>query len=337
MAGATQTWGANGLRWIIRIVAGFFALVAIAVGVVAGLTLEFGERPASSLEPLTTADDVKFIEANGIRFAYLEAGEGPLVLLFHGYPETARSWRVVQQRLAASGYRVIAPYMRGYPPTAFASNGDYAVSALARDVLALIDAFGAQSAIVIGHDWGASAVYAAAAENPAKISRLVALAIPHPKSFAGDPTIFLNAPHFLYYQLPVAERLVWSYDFAHIDWIYDQWAAGDYTPDTAVMADIKTTLRSPDATENVLGYYWSLFNRDPAELEAAARRTISVSTLIIAGAEDGAVSRERYEAARTAFTGPYDYVELAGVGHFPQLEAPDKTADAILTFLHPTR
>jgi pimeloyl-ACP methyl ester carboxylesterase len=99
------------------------------------------------------------------------------------------------------------------------------------------------------------------------------------------------------------------------------------------MADIKTTLRSPGATSSVLGYYWSLFQRDPAELEEAAKRTIAVPTLIIAGTEDGAVDRARYEAARGAFTGPYHYVELEGVGHFAQLEAPEKTADAILAFL----
>jgi pimeloyl-ACP methyl ester carboxylesterase len=172
--------GADVLRGITRVIVGLFALVIIAVGSLAWTTLEFGDRPAFSLQPLPIASDIKFIEANGIRFAYVEAGQGPLVLLFHGYPETARSWGVVQQRLAASGYRVIAPFMRGYPPTALAANGDYSVPALARDVLGLIDAFGAQSAIVVGHDWGASAVYAAAVENPAKISRMVAIAIPHP-------------------------------------------------------------------------------------------------------------------------------------------------------------
>ena len=321
------------LGWLLRIVGGLVLLGLLALGGLATILLEYGERPASSLKPIEVAPDVKFIEANGIRFAYLEEGQGPLVLLFHGYPETARSWKVVQQRLAASGYRVVAPYMRGYPPTSFAADGDYSVPALGRDVIALIEALGEQSAIIVGHDWGASAVYAAVAENPAKISRLVAMAIPHPRSFVGDPTIFLNAPHFIYYQLPIAERLVWSHDFAHIEWIYSQWAADSYAPSPEALADIKATLRAPGATEGVLGYYWSLFKRDPAELEAAAARTIAVPTLVIAGAVDGAVSRTRYEKARDAFTGPYSYVELEGVGHFPQLEAPEQTADAIVAFL----
>lgn len=91
------------LRWFVRILAGATALIALAIGVAAIMFLEFGERPASSLQPLAVAPDVKFVEANGIRFAYLEEGQGPLVLLFHGYPETARSWRTIQQRLAGAG------------------------------------------------------------------------------------------------------------------------------------------------------------------------------------------------------------------------------------------
>jgi len=320
------------LAWIIRIVGGLALLIVIGAGALAVMTLEFGERPASSLKPFEITGDIKFVEANGIRFAYIEEGQGPLVLLFHGYPETARSWKVVQQRLAQSGYRAVAPYMRGYPPTALAADGDYTTGALARDVLGLIDAFGAQSATVVGHDWGAAAVYAAAAKEPTKIDRLVALAIPHPRGVLGDPTVFLRAPHFLYYQLPIAERLVWSRDFVHIESIYRQWAPG-YRAPPEVLNHIKATLRAPGATAGVLGYYWSLFKRDPAEMERSAASEIAIPTLIIAGADDGAVGLERYEKARAAFTGDYRFVALKGVGHFPQLEAAEKTADEIVALL----
>jgi len=320
------------LRWTLRIAGSLIVLIVLVSGTVALKVLEFGDRPAESLEPIEIAPDVHFVEANGIRFGYLEEGQGPLILLFHGYPETARSWKAVQHRLAGAGYRVVAPYMRGYPPTSFTSDGDYSVQALGGDVVALIDALGARSAIVVGHDWGASAVYSAAAESPQQITKLVALSIPHPRSFAGDPTILLDAPHFLYYQLPIAERLVWSYDFAHIDWIYRQWAPA-FAPSADVMHDIKATLRTPGATASALGYYWTLFDRDPAEVEAAAAKPITIPALIIAGAEDGPVDRARYEKAREAFTNAYTYVELDGVGHFPQLEAPDPVADAILDFV----
>ena len=71
-----------------------------------------------------SAEELKYVDANGISFAYLEEGEGPLVLLFHGYPETARSWAFVQSRIAGEGYRVVAPFTRGYPPTTASETGD---------------------------------------------------------------------------------------------------------------------------------------------------------------------------------------------------------------------
>lgn len=264
--------------------------------------------------------------------AYIEEGSGPLVLLLHGYPETARSWSTVQHKLAAAGYHVVAPYMRGYPPSGFAADGNYSVGALGGDASALIDAFGGGKAIVVGHDWGATAAYAIATEHPEKVATLVVLAIPHPRSFAGDPSLFLDAPHFIYYQAPWAERLVWSHDFAHIASIYHQWASPNYQPPREVLDDIKATLRAPGGVHGALSYYWGLFK--PGGLDPkAGERTIGVPSLVIAGADDGAVKSGRFAKARAAFTARYQYVELPGVGHFPQLEAGDTVADAIIAFL----
>lgn len=78
------------------------AMVGLAIAAAFWMGLEFGSRPPGSIKPLAAASDVRFVEANGIRFAYLEAGKGPLVLLLHGYPETARSWSAVQRKMAAA-------------------------------------------------------------------------------------------------------------------------------------------------------------------------------------------------------------------------------------------
>jgi len=139
-------------------------------------------------------------------------------------------------------------------------------------------------------------------------------------------------PHFLYYQFPWARRLVWSNDFAHIDRIYALWSPGFEPPRDAV-EDIKATLRAPGAIDGALGYYWSLFQATAADRNRAANSSILVPSLIIAGTADGAVNKARFEKARSAFSGTYTYVGLEGVGHFPQLEAPDKVSDAIVTFL----
>jgi pimeloyl-ACP methyl ester carboxylesterase len=317
------------MRWVRRFVILLVVLAAGAVAATLWMGLEFGDQPTQALTP---ASDVKFVDANGIHFAYLEEGTGPLVLLMHGYPETARSWAVVQHKLAAAGYRVVAPYMRGYPPSGFAADGNYSVATLGQDITALIDALGESKAIVVGHDWGASAAYAAATAHPEKVTALVTIAIPHARAFAGDPTLFLSAPHFVYYQAPWSERLVWSRDFAHIDSIYRQWASPTYTPTREVLDDIKSTLRAPGAVQGALSYYWGLFKAGGLDPKAG-ERTISVPSLVIAGADDGAVKSDRFAKARGAFLARYEYVEIPNAGHFPQLEAGDKTADAIIAFL----
>ena len=105
-------------------------------------------------------DAIRFVEANGLNFAYLENGSGPLVLMLHGFPDTAHSWDDLRPRIAAQGYRAVSPFMRGYHPTAI-PHRDTDQETLARDPLALIEALGTRDAIIIGHDWGASAAYGA--------------------------------------------------------------------------------------------------------------------------------------------------------------------------------
>ncbi len=279
------------------------------------------------------AEELKYVDANGITFAYLEEGEGPLVLLIHGYPETARSWASVQSRIAAAGYRVVAPFTRGYPPTTASETGDYSVRALGEDALALIDALGEDQAILIGHDWGASTVYEAATADPSKVSKLVALSVPHARAVADDPSIFLEAPHFLYYQLPFIRTWVAMNDFSHIEGIYQAWAPTYEVPESE-LADIKQTMGEPGALDGILGYYWALFDADLNEGRASsAESEITVPTLVIAGDADGAVSIDRYALAESAFTSGYKFEALKDIGHFPQLEAPEKVADLIIDFL----
>ncbi|MDT5139865.1 MAG: hypothetical protein QOD58_4127, partial [Mycobacterium sp.] len=94
------------------------------------------------------ADEIQFVDANGLRFAYLEEGTGPLVLMLHGFPDTAHSWDDLRPRIAAKGYRAVSPFMRGYHPSGIPDR-DPDQETLARDPLALIDALGAGDAIVI--------------------------------------------------------------------------------------------------------------------------------------------------------------------------------------------
>jgi len=120
------------------------------------------------------------VEANGIRFAGFEMGEGPLLLCLHGFPDDARTWRHQMPAFAKAGYRVVAPYIRGYAPTSASPGGHYQTAALGRDVVGLIDALSPKApAVVFGHDWGALAAYAGALLAPKRISRLVTAAVPY--------------------------------------------------------------------------------------------------------------------------------------------------------------
>ena len=179
---------------------------------------------------------------------------------------------------------------------------------------------------MIGHDWGASTVYEAATLAPEKVSKLVALSVPHARAVADDPTILLEAPHFIYYQIPFIAHWVAMNDYAHIDGIYETWAPTYDVPESE-LKDIKATLASPGGLNGALGYYWSLFDADlNAGRASTAESEIAVPALIIAGDADGAVNIDRYAAAEPAFSAKYEFARLEGVGHFPQLEVPEKVA-----------
>jgi pimeloyl-ACP methyl ester carboxylesterase len=141
------------------------------------------------------ADSINFVDANGLRFAYLEDGSGPLVLLLHGFPDTAHSWDDLRPRLAAQGYRAVSPFMRGYSPSGIPDR-DTDQETLARDPLALIEALGAREAIIIGHDFGASAGYGAAALGPDRVKKLFTIAIPHPAALKPSLKKLWGVRHF---------------------------------------------------------------------------------------------------------------------------------------------
>ncbi|OBK43132.1 alpha/beta fold hydrolase [Mycobacterium sp. 1081908.1] len=159
------------------------------------------------------ADEIHFVEAHALRFAYLEDGSGPLVLSLHGFPDTPHTWDDLRPRLAAQGYRAVSPYMRGYHPSAIPA-GDADQETLAGDPLALIEALGAREAVVIGHDWGASAAYGAAALGPDRVKKLFVVGIPHPAALKPTLKKLWGVRHFATYKLPGAAKRFARNDFA---------------------------------------------------------------------------------------------------------------------------
>jgi pimeloyl-ACP methyl ester carboxylesterase len=210
------------------------------------------------------------IHANGLEFAYLEEGEGPLVLLLHGFPDTAYSWSHQVPALAEAGYRTVAPYLRGYPPSEIPRDGFYDKGTLVADIAALIRALsGDAQAYLVGQDWGASITYNLLAAHPELVRRAVVMAVPHPAETAKS---VLNARHvhrsfhWWFFQLPrLPETALAENDFAFVDYLWEYWASPGYR-DTEHVAKIKRMLAEPGALPATLGYYRALFdprNMDP--------------------------------------------------------------------------
>ena len=172
------------------------------------------------------------VRANGLQFGVLEAGSGPLALCLHGFPDAADTWRHLLPALAGAGFHAVAPFMRGYAPTAVPADGAYHLGALVADAVALHEVLGGDgNAVLIGHDWGAEAAYGAAAFAPDRWRRLVTLAVP---PAALDEVLFsdyeqLKRSFYLFmFRDPagLAETVVARDDLAFLDKLWRDWSPG---------------------------------------------------------------------------------------------------------------
>jgi epoxide hydrolase 4 len=147
-----------------------------------------------------------YAEVGDVTLHYVEAGDGPLVVLLHGFPEFWYGWRRQIAPLARAGFRVVAPDLRGYNlssrPDGFA---DYTADKLAADIRGLIRELGAESAMVVGHDWGGSVAWTLAMNHPEVVDRLVILNAAHPRKLnegLRNPRQLLRSWYFFYFQFP---------------------------------------------------------------------------------------------------------------------------------------
>jgi len=262
------------------------------------------------------SDDVRFVTVDGLRFGYLESGQGPLVLLVHGFPDTAYSWDATRSALAAAGFRTVAPFTRGYAPTEVPSQEAYDSDTLGRDLVALVQALGGgEPAVIVGHDWGASAAYSAAALAPDSLRLLVTIAIPHPASVTPTPSVLWAVRHFFALNRRSALRWVPNDDFAYVDELLHRWSPR-WNPGPEESAAVKEVFRDPKSLEAALGYYRALRPWPPS----SHKMKISVPSVCFAGDTD-IMPPAAYEKARSRFTGPYEVVQMPG-GHFMHREHP---------------
>ena len=271
-------------------------------------------------------DQVSFVEANGLRFGYLEDGSGPLVLLLHGFPDTAHTWDDLRPRIAAKGYRAVSPFTRGYSPTGIPDR-DADQETLARDPLALIEALGARDAIIVGHDWGASAAYGAAALNPDRVKKLFALAIPHPGALKPTLRKLWGLRHFATYKLPGAANRFARDDFAALPAICRRWSP-TWNPDPAEFDAVRATFAHRASLDAAFGYYRKLSFIPTAAFKAR----IAVPTVVFAGLDDPLAEPSDYRGAAKMFVNEYVVEEVPG-GHFMHREHPEAFAERLLAYL----
>jgi len=272
------------------------------------------------------------------RVGVLEWGprDGELLVALHGFPDTAWTWRTVAPLLADAGYRVAAPFLRGYAPSGIPDDHDYSVRALVADAVALHDRLGGNATTaVIGHDWGAITAGALAGDPASPYVRVVALAVPptpwmNPTSRALRPWLgaMLRQPahswYIAYNQVPgLAER--------HFEWLSRRlWSA--WSPGYPAADDLAHLARAvPDRAHAtaVVSYYRALVSRGSRVALAEPR----VPLLYLHGDRDGALEPRFFPVVRARIAAPSRAALLTGAGHFLHLEQPDVVAAHVVDFL----
>jgi pimeloyl-ACP methyl ester carboxylesterase len=274
-----------------------------------------------------------FVEANGLRFEVDTCGEGErLALCLHGFPEAAISWRYQLPLLADLGYRVWAPNQRGYSRTTrLPSVDDYRADRLVADVAGLIDASGATSVTLIGHDWGAAVAWLFAADRVRPLERLVIMNVPHPALFAQRLRSLDQAArswYMLFFQLPLLpEAALRRNDGEAVTRAFLSSASDTSRFPPAVLDVYRRNALAPGALTAMLNWYRALA-RDARDTARRTYPVIEVPTLLIWGDADVALTKA------TTF-GTERYVRdltlryLSGVSHWVQQDAP-LTVNAML-------
>lgn len=288
------------------------------------------------------SDSHHMVEANGVQFGYLEAGpaDGPLALCLHGFPDTAHTWRHLLPRLADAGFHAVAPWLRGYAPTAVPGDGKYQTGALAADANALHAALGGDGrAVLIGHDWGAQAVYGAAGSAPDRWTKVVAMAVPPgPALMTGFLSYdqIQRSFYMYFFQTPLADFVVPMNDMEFIARLWADWSPGfDAAED---VAKVRESLGTGENLAAALGYYRATFSPDTHDPKYAAEQGATGQfppqpLLYLHGRNDGCIGVDMAEAAAGMVQSPSRVEIVEGAGHFLQLEQPGVVNDLVLDFL----
>jgi len=277
------------------------------------------------------------IQANGQTFAVDEAGEGDAVALcLHGFPECRYSWRFQLPVLAAAGWRVVAPDLRGYGDSSRPEARDaYRIEHLVADAAALFDACGARRRLLIGHDWGAMVAWSFATQRTRPLDGLVIMNVPHPAVFRHvlrhSWAQRRRSWYVAFFQLPrLPEALLTAGRARAVARAFSGMAVDKSAFPPDVLEHYRRNALLPGAMTAMLNYYRANFAG--LSNDTAPSPMIKAPTLMIWGEEDTALGLELTEGY-----GPYvaDFTleRLPGVSHWVQQEAPDAVNARLLAWL----
>jgi epoxide hydrolase 4 len=276
-----------------------------------------------------------YADLGDVRLHYVEAGDGPLVVLLHGFPEFWFSWRFQISALAAAGFRVVAPDMRGYNLSSRpAGVAAYDIDRLAADIRDLIRERGADSAFLAGHDWGAAVAWATAMNHAEVVQRLAILNVPHPRRMLRglrQPRQLAKSWYMFVFQLPwLPERLVSAAGWRLLRHGFEHDARpGAFTP-TDIARYIEAWAQ-PGAAQAMINYYRAAFRQSPRRAETRFR-PVRAPTLVGWGEQDRYLGAELAKPDAADVPNLERVVRLPDASHWVHHDEPERVAQLLVEF-----
>jgi pimeloyl-ACP methyl ester carboxylesterase len=267
--------------------------------------------------------------------------DGPLAILLHGFPDTAHTFGPLAPHLVEKGYRVVRPFLRGYSPSSLSKTNDYGLASLAQDAIAIHERLdGDERALLLGHDWGASVVYAATNAEPERWQRAVTMSVPPLAVIGAALSTFKQLRlswYMFYFQNPTAEVVIESNDMEFLQQLWSSWSPQFDSEEELVF--VRQSLGTRENLSAALAYYRAMFNPTPPTdpvlqaLSANIFTTPTVPTLYLHGDHDGCIGLSD-SALVLQHLAPGSRVEVVrNAGHFIHLEQPEQVAGLIDSFL----
>jgi pimeloyl-ACP methyl ester carboxylesterase len=270
----------------------------------------------------------------GVRLHVAEAGEGPPVILVHGFPEFWYSWRWQIPALAEAGFHVLAPDMRGYnlsdKPRGVAA---YRLPLLTRDIARLVEECGVERACVVGHDWGAVVAWSFAMGYHDRLERLAILNVPHPVTFARglrSPRQLLRSWYVFFFQIPgLPELLARSGNYRLLrNALRASLRRGSFSPqDVERYVEV---LARPGALTSSINYYRALERGRRANIRAVRR--VDRPVLVVWGEQDAYLGKELADPPRE-WVPDVRVVRLPSASHWVQNDEPKRVNQLLIDFL----